>query len=73
MLLTANPDRKGAIVFNDSSKNLYLKLGLIASNASYTVLIPSMGYYELPLPMYTGQIDGIWSSAAGFARITELN
>lgn len=28
--------------------------------------------YELPMPCYTGQISGIWSSANGNMLITEL-
>lgn len=72
-LLAANTDRRGATVFNDSaSAILYLKLGATASTTSYTVQIPPNNYYELPSPVYTGVIDGIWSAAVGNARVTEL-
>lgn len=72
-LLLANPNRLGAIFFNDSASILYLKFGTIASTSSYTVQIPSNGYYELPRAhLYIGAIDGIWSAAAGAVRITEL-
>jgi hypothetical protein len=27
-------------------------------------------YYEFPQPCYTGQVDGIWASANGNARLT---
>lgn len=73
-LLAANAARLGAMVFNDSTSVLYLKMGVTASTSSYTVQIASNGYYELPAGhVYTGRIDGIWSSANGNARLTELS
>lgn len=72
-LLASNTSRKNATFFNDSTSILYLKLGTTASTSSYAVQIPSNGYYELPNgSVYTGEIDGIWSSANGNVRITEL-
>jgi hypothetical protein len=76
MLLAANSDRKMAMVVNESSDNaanLYLKFGTTASTSSYTILIPPGGYYEFPVPIWPGQVDGIWStSASATARLTEL-
>lgn len=57
-------------VFNDSAAVLYLLFGTTASTTSYTVQIPAGGYYEFPKPIYQGEVDGIWSSAAGNARLT---
>lgn len=72
-LLASNSSRKNATFFNDSAVILYLKLGATASTTSYTVQIPAMSYYELPIgKIYTGAIDGIWASATGSVRITEL-
>lgn len=72
-LIAANTARRGAMVFNDSATaTLFLKLGATASATSYTVQIPPNNYYELPSPVYTGIVDGIWSAAVGDARITEL-
>jgi len=76
-VLAANTGRLGATVTNDSSALLYLKLGATASTTSYTVVLAGnasapFAYYELPFG-YTGIIDGIWSSATGTARVTELS
>lgn len=72
-LLSLNTGRLVATIFNDSTEILYLKLGAIASLTSFTVKIQPDGYYELPQPIYTGIIDGIWANnASGAARITEL-
>jgi hypothetical protein len=70
-LLAANAARVGATVFNDSTATLYLKLGTTASTSSYTAQMPQNSYYETPFG-YTGAIDGVWGSATGNARITEL-
>lgn len=72
-LLASNANRLGATFFNDSTAVLYLKLGATASTTSYTTQLGSFAYYELPFPIYTGAIDGIWASATGAVRITELS
>lgn len=72
MLLAANTNRRQAIVFNDSTSVLYVKLGTVAAATSYSYQVPAGGYLELPVPVYTGQIDGIWSTANGTAMVTEL-
>lgn len=70
--LSANANRKQATFYNDSTQILYLKLGTTASTSSYTIQLNAGDYYELPWPIYTGRIDGIWVSANGAVRITEL-
>lgn len=72
-LLSANADRRGVAIFNDSTEALYVKFGTTASTTSFTVKILAGGFYEMPEPIYVGQIDGIWSAnGSGAARITEL-
>ena len=70
-VLAANTARLGATVQNDSTAVLYLKFGATASTSSYTVQLASKAYYEVPFG-YLGIIDGIWASANGNARVTEL-
>lgn len=70
-LLTANDNRIGATIYNDSTQSIYVKFGTTASNSSFTVLLATNTYYEVPAG-YTGRIDGIWVSANGNARVTEL-
>jgi hypothetical protein len=72
-LLASNANRRGVIIHNDSPGILYVKYGTTASTTSYTYKIAADGTWDMPMPIYTGQIDGIWtSSASGSARITEL-
>jgi hypothetical protein len=70
-LLAANTARRGATIYNDSTADLYLKLGASASTTSFTIKLAAGDYYEVPFG-YTGAVTGIWSSATGNARITEL-
>lgn len=70
-LIASNTARKGATIYNDSTVNLYVKFGSAASTTSFTVLMLPGGYYEVPFS-YTGIITGIWDSATGAARTTEL-
>ena len=70
-LLSANTARIGAQFYNDSTQICFLKLGTTASSTSFTVALASAVYYELPCG-YTGRIDGIWVSANGNMRVTEV-
>jgi len=70
-ILAANSARKGAMIYNDSTKKLYLKFGATASTSSFTVIVDTNSYYEVPFG-YTGIMDGLWALANGNARVTEL-
>lgn len=74
VILAANPNRRGAAFFNDSTQVLFLLLAnAVSSNTVYTVQIPAQGYYELPTTaVYLGVIKGIWAAANGSVRVTEL-
>lgn len=75
-LIAANPGRKGLIIHNDSGATLYIGLGTTTVTASdYTYKVLGSGTYEMPLQAaspFTGQVQGIWDSATGSARITEV-
>lgn len=72
LLLRANPSRLGATVFNDSSAPLYLAFGPTASRDAFTVRLLPEGFFELPAPVFAGDISGVWGAAVpGAARVTE--
>lgn len=70
-LLASNSGRKGAVFFNDSTQSCFVKFGTTASATSYTYQVFPSQTLELPVPIYQGQIDGIWASANGAMRVTE--
>lgn len=76
-LLAANPNRLGAIITNDSTAVLTLKLGTGASQSSYTVKLgPAVSgvpvSYELPFG-YVGVVTGLWDAVNGDAKVTVLS
>ena len=71
-LLDANASRRMACIYNNSTADLYVKFGEVASQNSFTKKLATGGYLEMPSPCYTGIIEGIWSEANGNAMITEI-
>ncbi len=77
LLLALNAGRIGAAFQNNSTTNLFLKLGAVANIGagveSFTVRMVPNAYYEV-LGGYTGVIDGIWdgADATGEVLVTEL-
>jgi hypothetical protein len=71
-LIASNAARRGGILFNDSTSICYVKFGATATSSSFTYEMSAGGTLELPTPIYTGIIDGIWASANGAMRVTEI-
>ncbi len=73
-LLAANTNRKTFFIFNESAATLYLAWGGTASLTAYTSQVPPNALYEMPnVSTWQGAVSGIWSSATGAARITEVS
>ena len=71
-IIAANPKRLGLLIYNDSSAILYLRYGTgTAVSTDMSVPIGANTLFEEPSG-YQGAITGVWASAAGTARITEL-
>jgi len=82
-ILAFNPNRLSASIYNDSTQVLYLLalntvnsspsqlFSMAASTTHFTVQLAAGGYYELPFNPI-GAVYGIWPSANGFARVTEI-
>lgn len=71
-LLASSATRKGASFYNNSTQVLYLKHGATATASDFTIAMAANSYYELPQPVYTGIIDGIWAAANGAALVTSV-
>lgn len=73
-LAAGNSSRKAFYVYNDSSSAMYLAFAATATTTAYTVKVPANNFFEMPTsPVYTGAISGIWDTATGNARITEMS
>lgn len=81
LILSASQDaRAHASIFNNSTATLYLKfgnnVGMSVSGAVgiYDVKLTSASYYEMPKPIWQGEVWGVWDAdvAGGFAMILSL-
>ena len=72
ILLAENHLRKTALIYNNSTSNLYVKYGDDVSISLFTLCLGAGDYYELPMPCYAGIITGIWDSIDGNAMVTEI-
>lgn len=71
-ILAANSSRKGGTVYNDNTAStLKLACNSTVTSTSFTVALQPKDYWEIPYN-YTGIITGIFSIAAGAARVTEF-
>ena len=71
-LLAANSSRKGLVIDNNSSEDLFVAYAASATTTTYTKRIKPYESWE-SLVAYTGIITGIWTGGVGFAAITELS
>jgi hypothetical protein len=71
-LAASNTSRKGLVVYNNSTSDMYLKYGSGGNPNDFTVKILAGGYWEMPAPIYTGIVTGAWDSVNGNAKVTEI-
>ena len=73
VILAANANRLGAVIFNRSNSRLYLNLSTgVASITVYTVRLAAYQSIEVPAG-YNGVINGLWApNVSGFALVTEF-
>jgi hypothetical protein len=72
-LLAANNNRKTAIIYNDSTAILYVCCNAsAASTTNYTVKLQPDATLIIKGDDYSGEIKGVWTSANGAARVTEV-
>lgn len=70
-LLVSNASRKGFSIFNDSTSILKVAFAATASATAFSFLLQPSSFFESGT-LYTGIVTGIWASAVGNARVTEL-
>jgi len=74
IFLNSNYARRGAMFFNDSKYILYINYAGPAASTSYWTKIFPQEYYEMSLPLFFGEVHGIWNKkdVAGFAMVSEF-
>jgi hypothetical protein len=73
-IVAANANRRGLIVFNDSTSIMYLSYGTQTTSATaFSVKIAAGASYLLDVPLYNGAMTGVWVTATGTARVTDIS
>lgn len=73
VLFTSNLERVQGLIYNNSTSALFLKFGSVVTPSDFSVRIPPKFYYELPIPVFFGEIHGVWDVANGDAKITKFS
>lgn len=72
-LLGNHSSRRGAVFVNLADKACYINFGATASSTSFTYKLAAGGTLEMPSPVFTGHVYGVWeTSPTGSIYITEL-
>lgn len=77
ILSSSQGQRAHASIFNDAAGSLYLTMGPggagnLSPTGTFDLKMTSGSYFELPKPIYQGEVWGIWDAAGGFARVLQL-
>lgn len=74
VLAASDPTRIGLAIYNDSNRVVFVRLAPgPATLSNWSVRLSRNDYYELPFPVYTGEVTAIWASGSGgFARVTSF-
>lgn len=70
-LSLSDPTRRGLAIYNNSSSEMFIKLGAGATSTSFTFRAGTNSYFEVPFN-YTGLVTGFWTTANGAALVTEV-
>ena len=72
-VLAANPARRTAIFYNNSTSDCYLAYGATASSTSFTLYVPSFATIAINGQEYAGVLSAIWLSVNGTMNVTETS
>lgn len=76
LLKAANAARTGVTIANDSTSILYVLQGTGTPSATnYTFALPAKGTVaaDRTISGYSGEINGAWATANGFAMVSEVS
>ncbi len=73
VLLSASLLRGHAAVYNHSTASLFLMFSSTPALNDFDVKLTSGAYYELPQPIYRGEVWGVWDVANGWAMVSSLS
>lgn len=72
-LLGSNQSRQGLSIFGASTATLFVAYNVVTNKSLYVTQVPPGALWEMPQPIYQGQIYGWWNAVNGAANIMELS
>lgn len=73
LLIAANPNRIGLLMYNNSANSIYIAYGAAANSANkMSRILATFTQFAMEPPIYTGPIYGIRNSGTGTVLVTEL-
>jgi hypothetical protein len=71
-LLPPASDRRGAVIYNNSNKYMYVKLGIDADQDDFSTILSPRSHWEIP-PGHYGAVHAIWYlGATGDAKVSDI-
>ena len=71
LIMNDNPNRKGFMLYNNSSNSIYIVFGATASSNACSAIIASFTQFIFMSP-YVGKISGIRNAGTGNVIVTEF-
>lgn len=73
VVLAANPNRKGLVIYNNSANSVYMRFDVTVTGATCTRILATYAQWDMVGPtVYQGPIAAIRNSGSGNLIITEL-
>ncbi len=72
LIVAANANRKGLIVYNNSGNSIYIKYGSAGTASVLTRILATFANFTMEQPIYTGDLYATRNAGAGSAVVTEL-
>lgn len=71
-LLEASSNRKGAVIYNNSNKVMFIKLGTDASKEDFSTLLHAGSHWEIPAG-HTDEVHAVWGDGcSGDAKVSDI-
>jgi hypothetical protein len=70
-LVSVNLNRRGLTIYNNGLTDIFVDTVNTVSSSNFQFRIVAGSYYEIPFPVYVGQLFGVTATGASMAFIRE--
>jgi hypothetical protein len=73
VLVASNSNRKGLTIFNSSGVTVFIDYANTVTTSDYAFSLISGAFYEMPMPIYTGNLHAILASGTASIEVREFS